>query len=271
MSAPGWYPDPAGRPDHVRYFDGQHWAEASVPRAQNPGQGHSPDAPRRRGATPVVLAVLGGVLLLAVIGGLVWQNLGPSQIESPAAQRPPVVAPNPDNTPCPVVEQHRNDHPSDGQVHGGGLSFAPPDGFTQLRNEALPDFATDSAGLQHPVGEDWAAVVSVGALPISEFAGPNSEAAGRVLQCIAGSSFYGEGTTVDIHSGNETRIDGHPAYRIDARLDPTSAEAPTDLVSIAIVDTGDPESLGVFFGGTPESERAITRTVDHTLRTLKVS
>lgn len=271
MSAPGWYPDPAGRADHVRYFDGQHWAEASVPRGQAPGLSHSPDAPPRRGATPMVLAVLGGVLLLAVIGGLVWQNLRPGQVESPAAQQPPVVAPKPDDTPCPVVEQHRNEHPSDGQVHGGGLSLTPPAGFTPLRSKALPDFATDSAGLQHPVGDTWAAVVSVGALPISEFAGPNSEAAGRVLQCIAGSSFYGQGTTVDVRSGTETQIDGHPAYRIDARLDPTRGAAPTDLVSIAIVDTGDPESLGVFFSGTPESERAMTRAVDRSLRTLKVS
>ncbi|WP_370289047.1 DUF2510 domain-containing protein [Nocardioides sp.] len=31
MSAPGWYPDPAGAPDTLRYWDGSSWAETTMP------------------------------------------------------------------------------------------------------------------------------------------------------------------------------------------------------------------------------------------------
>lgn len=275
-AAPGWYPDPAGQPDHLRYFDGQHWAEAAVPRGQVPGQvpppgpaGSSvPVAPRRKGPG-VVLAVLGVAFVLAIIGVIVWQNT------KPGPPPPPVPSPasetfDADAHPCPSMPAHRNDHPNDGMVHGGGLAFDPPAGFEPFKKSALPDFATDAAGVQYRVPPRWSALLSVGAIPISEYPGPTKAVTLQVLHCIAGSDFYPEGTTVEVLDGIERYVDNRTAYSVDARLISPDSAVPVDRVEVTVVMTRDSESLGVFFGAAPEGERSLTTIVDHTLSNLVV-
>lgn len=49
MSAPGWYPDPAGAPDTLRYWDGSSWGETTVPAP--PRSPFAPPAPGAAGAS----------------------------------------------------------------------------------------------------------------------------------------------------------------------------------------------------------------------------
>ena len=64
MSAPGWYPDPAGAPGRYRYWDGTRW---STETSDRPGPAPAPTRSRRGlGIAAGVIAVLVVVVLLLV-------------------------------------------------------------------------------------------------------------------------------------------------------------------------------------------------------------
>ena len=85
MSQPGWYPDPAGTPGGYRFWDGTTWSaevrggpaapdgpsttpNPGTPTPPNPG---TPTPPGPSGRRPLVIAVLGLLLALALIVGAV--------------------------------------------------------------------------------------------------------------------------------------------------------------------------------------------------------
>lgn len=83
VTNPGWYPDPAGRPNAYRYWNGQAWTEdVTYGPGGGPGQGGygaptpppppppppTPPPGAKRGTGRIVALVVAGVVLLAALG-----------------------------------------------------------------------------------------------------------------------------------------------------------------------------------------------------------
>lgn len=279
MSDPGWYPDPAGQPNHLRYFDGHDWAEAAVPanqvRATSPSTFDTPAAagvgrPRRNRPAAIIIGVVVGVLALAVVAALIWQNTRP-QTPAPTTSEPSTRAFDPNPYRCATAAPHQNTYPRDGRIHGGGLVFTADSDWNRVTGAAaVPAFASDGSGVQTLTSQDWGAMQSVGALSVADFPAPNRETALQLLHCTARLPFYEKVSRVEVINTVETTVDGRPGYRVDGRITTATPDAPIDLVTIAIVDTGNPESWGLFVGAAPESERQLINEVDSTLRSLMV-
>lgn len=77
MPQAGWYPDPAGAPRTLRYFDGTQWTTATRP-------GTPPPPAKKRVSVPLVLGI--SMLVLLLIGlGIVGANvLGPGSSVAPS-------------------------------------------------------------------------------------------------------------------------------------------------------------------------------------------
>ncbi|BAK37277.1 hypothetical protein MLP_42630 [Microlunatus phosphovorus NM-1] len=305
MSQPGWYPDPAGAPNRYRYWDGHAWSPettdhpggASPPTAQSTGR-------RRWGPVimviaAVVVAVLVGVVVIrglqtdrpvadpdpgplpsSTVSG--WDDssatptLEPSNIPSEAPSRPlPTATPSEARPlrPCPEgMPISRQPYPSDGRMHGGGLSFPRVSGWDDASGLAY-SWAYDVGEQSIPVeSPDWYANLVVGALFTGDGFDEPKRAADLVMQCVITSGLYPYFTDREEVWSKPVTVDGHSAWSIRAKIlikDP-KLKAKGDTVEVIVVDTDSPESLAMFIGQVNLGDTKLLRTLDSTIKNLRV-
>lgn len=302
MSEPGWYPDPGGRPGHYRYWDGQAWApttSTTLPGAASPSAPGPATAPRTgRSRRPLVVAVAAAVLVLAVVGALVVRGGNQPIVDggaSPSATAPggndTTPAPTPSRTagatpspsgspsptpsePCPVGDPFtRQEHPDDGRVHGGGLSFPQQPGWQDPGVQASAfTWAYDLGETDIQLAQTRFASYAVGAVSVVDgFEDPRS-AAELMMRCTISSALYSSVTGTTELVDEETTVEGYRAWSL--RADVQTYDARTsyqgDTVQITVVDLGAGESLAFFWGSAPIGDEAFQARLDQAVEQLGV-
>jgi hypothetical protein len=269
------------------------------------GAGAPPGQGGRRRLGPVI-AALAVLVVLVLVGVLVVRGLfadrpivdpGPlpsstvsgwddsSPTTEPQTPTPTPSASEPSTTPTqtPTEEQPlqpcpegqptvRQDHPSDGRIHGGGLSFPEVRGWQDNSGSAYR-WAYD-VGAQNKLVESpgWYADLAVGALFTGDGFDEPRRSAELVMQCVITSGLYPYFTDrVDTWS-KAVSVDGRPAWsiRADIEVDDPDLRTKGDTVEVIVVDTESPESLSMFIGAVNIGDPTLAKTMDSTIRNLRV-
>ena len=267
------------------------------------GPGAPPTPGGRRRFGPLVLA-LAALVVLVLVGVFVvrglfadrpivdpgplpsstvsgWDDSSPTPAPETPTPSPPVATPTPVPTPteelplqpCPQGDpQARQEHPSDGRIHGGGLSFPKIAGWKALAAPTAYSWAYDVGGQQKKLEPQWIATATVGALFTGDGFDEPRRSAELVMQCVITSGFYTEtAERTDVWSKAVT-VDGRPAWsiRAEVRIDVQEVRAKGDTVEVIVVDTGSPESLAMFAGAVSLGDDNLLATMDSTIENLRV-
>lgn len=304
-STPGWYPDPAGTPGRFRYWDGRAWSATTTtdPSQPPPAAATTPSQPAdqsRRPGRGLLIGIIATALVLVVVvvlgvralldqGGPItgppppsstvsaWDETSkpdptPSASPSPSDPPSPSDEPPPEQVACPQGDPvARNDHPADGRVHGGGLSFPKVSGWEDNPGAGFT-WAYDVAAQSDPVEETWVALMAVGALRMADgFENPQASAE-AITACLSTSDYYAGFTGATELDSGEVTVDGQPGWRIrtEIRVDDPDVEAEGDVLDVVVVDTGAGESLGMFVGAVPLDDDSRLTVLDETEAALAV-
>ncbi len=257
MADGGWYPDPDGAPDRLRWWDGHAWTSdtAAVGAPETSGPPVPPVVPtwrdrawsvweeriRPRGPRIVgVLAVVGVAVaaILALRGGLPAGGPGTASAPAPSSSatpdpRPPLArlcastnparpAPSPKRLPVPAGPRI-----TDPTAH---ISYAAQGKPFRRWNQGVwgadgtlgERFATGQYFVtqQHtPDGQYFATVLS-GTVPATygDDPHPNVECAARVIADDVRSRFYPQPNTRTAIANRSITVDGRPAYLVTFHL-----------------------------------------------------
>ncbi len=308
MSKPGWYPDPGGEPGRFRFWDGESWSAGTT---DDPASSTSPAAkPARRNRAWIIAVAVGlAVIIIAAIAipalfasrRVVDGAPTPSATvaSDPATETPSALQPTPEpsespvgptpssadpsasptsdgSTPaagvCPLGDpSFRQDHPRDGRIHGGGLSFPRSDAFGPTQQQGYFSWAYDVAGQDRRVEATWISSYIVGALPTFEGFESPKQSASLVLACTVRSPLYTGLTGQTQLASRKITVDGQPgwALRTEIRVDNPAVSVAGDVVEIIVVDTGSPESLSMFWASVPIGDSAALTQLQTTIGRLK--
>lgn len=220
------------------------------------------------------------VVLLAFAWGL-WGGLRDAVTEDPPATARPTgsvwneePAPTPPPSPpptdpaptggatvdCPVVENVVGDHPRDGRVHGGGLSFAAPEGWTDGGSWSM--VLTDESGASRLFDDGWASFLAVGRAPSAAgFLDPALTAV-QVLECHVTSGRFSGYTGHTIETSQEITIDGEPGWWVRGRATSTRIPGGSATYDVVVVDTGDADGDAVYWAGAVDADTTAVADLD---------
>jgi hypothetical protein len=286
VAVPGWYPDPGHRPGHFRYWDGTAWSHTTTANPAVPPPG--PPRPPGRRLAPL-LAAAAVLVVLAIVAVVVVRYVGDRGVSAadPTTSAPrtgsddrtigPLPRPTSPGTrvseepapsagqPCPLGDPSaRQDHPRDGRVHGGGLSFPSQPGWDSSTLDHSLSWAYDVGGEQRVVQPDWYAQLSVGALfTLDGFETPE-QAAEAVMRCTANSSFYDGFTQRSDLIARAVTISGHAGWQLRSEIHVESdlTTGTGDVVDVVVVDLDSPESLAMFWGAVQIGEQPLISQLD---------
>ena len=179
--------------------------------------------------------------------------------------------PAPSSEPCPIGDPlTRQDHPEDGRVHGGGLSFLPAPGWAADTRAATLSWAYDVGDADEQVRGTWFTGAAVGALSVVDAPDVQS-AAELMMSCTASPFLYTNlASRTDLVS-QATRFEGLPAWRIrsEIRVDNPYVQVPGDVVEVTVVDLGSPESFAFFWGTAPLDDTVLIGRLDAAARSVQ--
>lgn len=235
------------------------------------------------------------LVVLAVVGALVLRPGGPfadpapsSSVARPTPDSPtrpapsaapqspslsPSTSPSP-TEPCPVGSPFsRQEHPRDGRVHGGGLSFPRQPGWEEPGPQASAfTWAYDLGETDLQVEPQWYAAYAIGAVAMVDGFEDPQTAAELALRCSTESSLYRNVTSRTDLVNEETTLDGYRAWtiRTEIRAEDERTTAAGDTIQITVVDLDSPESLSFFWGSAPIGDTTFTAQLDEVVDQLRV-
>jgi hypothetical protein len=189
-----------------------------------------------------------------------WDDSSPTTEPETPTPTPSASVPSPTPTPVPTPTEEqplqpcpkgqpltRQDHPTDGRVHGGGLSFPEAKGWESSSGFAY-SWAYD-VGSQVKLAEspNWYSDLTVGALFTGDGFDEPRRSAELVMQCMITSGLYKNLVGRENIWSKAVTVDGHPAWsiRADVLVDYPDLTTKGDTVEVIVVDTGSPESLAM--------------------------
>ena len=290
MAQPGWYPDPDGTPGRYRYFDGVRWSPETrpAPAADARRRGRRLAAPTVMVAAAVVVIVvlIAAVLLRPGAGRATDEPALPSSTVSGWDDSSPTALPSARPTPTPAATgqslapcargdpNRRDDHPTDGRVHGGGLSFAEVAGFAPAAPEPRLSFAYDVTQQYRGVDDNppWIAQLAVGRLRSADgFDAGARHAAESAAQCTVSSNMYLPYAPErrDLRSQTLT-VGGRSGWLVetDIVVDTTGLPFEGDRAIFVVVPDGRDWSL--FFGAVPIGDADLLATLTRTVADLRI-
>ena len=285
------------------------WVRSSHGSGRTGGSGGAgaPTKEGRRRFGPLILA-LAALVVLVLVGVFVVRGLfadrpivdpdrcrprpcpaGTTAVRPPSRRPPPrhprcrCRRPRPTPVPTPTEEQPlqpcpkgqpltRQDYPTDGRVHGGGLSFPEAKGWESSSGFAY-SWAYD-VGSQVKLAEspNWYSDLTVGALFTGDGFDEPRRSAELVMQCMITSGLYKNLVGRENIWSRAVTVDGHPAWsiRADVLVDYPDLKTKGDTVEVIVVDTGSPESLAMFVGAADIGDKSLQKTLDSTIKNLRV-
>jgi len=307
MAQRGWYADPGGSPGLYRYWDGSAWSEALSPSPAAPPPtyayatpGSAPiqlgtgqpaayqpdpnayaafqglDQRHRRSPGPWIILAVGVVAVAVLVYFAVTKIFHPGGTDNP-------VDPNGPSTTqvCPqmTTDAQRADHPDDGRVHGGKLSYpmlGDPWGPVETDDLRIP-FSRDVAEQMisiHPYydgSSSWVASIMIGELYAGDGFYSPQEGSEIVNRCIFGT-FYGDArVTADTVSSQAFTLDGYDGWETVTNLSFSIPNLPTtnELATVIIVATS-AMSSSIFYSSIPGDASQYNADVDRSIANLRV-
>ncbi|WP_420175814.1 DUF2510 domain-containing protein [Luteococcus sp. OSA5] len=283
MSMPGWYPDPAGNPGHFRYWDGTSWSAQTTtdpagsaapqqPQGFSSAPGAAPQQQSNRGLIAAIAAILALSLL---VWALFFRNddgfqAVPEDTNSSSPQgpvwdetSPPTPEPSGISEPAPTGGA-MVDCPTTGgsvvpisgdQLHGGGLVIPRQGDWDEATGAVflLPwtqDMQAQTKTIySSPLGTRWFSVQAVGAVSKADGFEEPRNSARMMMSCFATSGYYSGFTGRKDLQSEAVDINGKQGWRLRSEVYVDMEDLPQvdgDVIDVIVVDTGDPESLGVF-------------------------
>lgn len=291
MSQSGWYPDPSGKPGQFRYWDGAQWSQETTP---NPGQNPPPGAgfagpakPAGRGPGMWILLAV-GVLVLVLVGFFVVRGLtGTDDIAEDTNSSTPTVSqwdetstptqtPTPTNpqssggtqVACPEGPGGSSKNVQNGRLVGGELSV---ESLGWDRSGFSLPFMYDTSAEIKTITSRWMSVNAVGALRVADGFEAPEPAAKVMMSCFASSGYYQGFTGRTDLTSEAITIDGHQAFHIRAEIYvDDQGDIKGDTVDVVVVDTGNPESMGVYVNSATIDDAETQAEVDRSMASIKV-
>ncbi|HEY9290549.1 MAG TPA: DUF2510 domain-containing protein [Microlunatus sp.] len=296
MAEPGWYPDPSSSPGRFRYWDGERWAAESV------------SDPRRRRRIIVVASIL---VLAVVIMVAIVIKFGPAP-QTPGAATGPVTssptaessaassassatsptdgasAPSPSSgksptgrppvTHCPDAEPTRStQHPDDGQVHGGAISFDRVSGQGFSKPAALDHFSWwyDEHGQRAKLTDDdsgssWQQWIAAGTVAIQPGFQTPQQATRMSMKCALSSGDYRGYTGSKNVTDQAVTIDGQEGWKMITEVSVDGRSVSGDQITLIVMNAGPPGSYSIFIGTAPLGDAARTKIISNAVDGLQV-
>lgn len=279
---PGWYPDPSGDSDQLRWYDGSKWTDEVTyvdgDGRRTPQRDRRVDAPKR----PRSRLLLGGlavgvvvVLLLGLVGGYMFMGGGGSDSR---AERVQASDPSPTSSTSEQPSNTTSKKPEGPGVDGGSLSYALlGDGWGKPSKTPVQELAPSRGQAQTTqqdapgVDGDWQAQVAVGELgPEFVYEGPaDVEKTALLFASTVENKYYSSLQAVRKDQVKKPlEVSGKKAYQVTYHLTfenpPSGFAAKGETVYIVVVDN-DPRPSGVFItipDNKPELRDDATDVID---------
>jgi hypothetical protein len=226
----------------------------------------------------IILGVV-AVALIVVIALVVRSFIGNGDDDDYTAP-PPVNGSEVSICPKGALVNERSDHPNDGRVHGGKLSYPKlgspwePVIVTDYRIPFGRDVAEQTVTIHSDygkLGESWVAAVMIGELYAGDGFYAPEEASQIVNKCIFGA-FYGDAKVVgEVLRSEAYPLGGHDGWITVTNLSFSIPNLPTtsELVTVIIVQTSQMSS-SIFYSSIPGDASQLDADVDYAIANLQV-
>lgn len=272
MSAPGWYPDPSGEPNRVRYWDGTAWSGAQ--HQHRPSKGWTIGI----GALIVVAALTIALLVwpggspvaedtrTARPTGTVWDEVAHSETPSPTP-----TASGGEFVECPRVDNERSTTASgDGLVHGGDIAFPVPDGWEHPYGRISRVLTDQDSAIKRFSGSTWMSLMVAGVAPTTAGFTDARATANQIIDChITSGNFPGlAGSEVEVNEA--FTVDGVDGWRVRAHAHTPNAPGGGAVFEVVVLDTGHELGLSAFWGGVVDADEEALETMSAALDQIRV-
>ena len=200
-------------------------------------------------AMVIVIVVIAVIAIRAVTGGTnIATPPGGGPVSQDACPPPQTASPEPE------------DHPNDGRVHGGPVSYPAlgppwgppvPDNRVPFGSDVQSQLVTVEANYQP--NQNWVASVLVGELQAGDGFFTPEQGSQIVVKCILGA-FYGNAQVdSDVKKNEATTIDGHEAWIVESQLsfDIPNLETKGELLIVVIISAG--ARSGLYYASIPDT------------------
>jgi hypothetical protein len=174
---------------------------------------------------------------------------------------------------CPAGDPSAGpDHPADGRVRGGRLSFPTVAGYDPPQPRPRLSWFYDTSAQLQVTEPGWASSFTVGEVRRAGRFAAARQAAGHTLQCmITGDGFAGFTGRKDLRNEAVT-IDGRPAWMImaEVRVERNDISVEGDRVVVIFVDDGRKDRLSGFVGLVPLGDTRRIALLDTVIKGLRV-
>lgn len=265
MSGQGWYPDPAGVPGRYRYWDGLGWTSQT---SDDPAGDPATKDPHS-GRFGWIIAI--AVIVLVTIALVLWLGLRPGPISSvqpdqnsasptvpswneaePTASPPPIDIPDGGTLiDCPTgAVPSTSNYPHDGWLRGGGLKAKEIPAWKRepVHMGWVWDMNSQTDVVHNSASTRWFSMFGLGALRVVDGFDSPKLSAFQVMSCFATSRYYQGYTGRKDVLSKEITVNGKPGWHLRTEVYVSMPELPQvkgDWVDVVVVDTGNPESLGI--------------------------
>ncbi|GAB3819086.1 hypothetical protein GCM10028820_22520 [Tessaracoccus terricola] len=278
MSAPGWYPDPSGEPNRVRYWDGTAWSGAPHQRRRSGGWTVG------IGALVVVAALVIAFLVwpggspvaedtrTARPSGTVWDELPGSETPSPS----PTPTPSPaesggEAVECPRVENERSSETrGDGVVQGGNLTFPVPYPWEHPYGRISRVLTDQDSTIKRFPGSTWMSLLVAGVAPTSAGFTDARTTANQIIECHITSGNVSGLTGSEIEVNEAFVVDGVEGWRVRAHAYTPNAPGGGAVFEVVVLDTGHELGLSVFWGGVVDADDEALETMTGMLEQIRI-